>query len=153
MFKQFSFLTPLQTSEREIKMVEKKYKKSKFNINKYRESNWINAWGSTPKMFSIIPLLNSKPYKTAEFLKPVKKKIRYNFKQKSLIKLNCLQEPICNCNFLGTILDNVLSNIKGKKVTLTDLILDLQSFHFPVEASSHLKNIDSNLILSKILIL
>ena len=88
MFKQFSFLTPLQSSEREIKMVERKYKKPKFDINKYRESNWINAWGATPKIFSNIPLLHSKPYKTAEFLKPVKKKKKYNLKQKSLIRLN-----------------------------------------------------------------
>jgi hypothetical protein len=56
MIKQFSYLEPLQTSERNIRILESKNNKRriyKFNENKYKESNWINAWGSKSKYFQI----------------------------------------------------------------------------------------------------
>tara|TARA_Y100000991_G_C21870564_1_gene304946 strand:+ start:111 stop:536 length:426 start_codon:yes stop_codon:yes gene_type:complete len=99
MIKQFSYLEPLQTSERNIRILESKNNKRKiykFNENKYKESNWINAWGSKSKYFSDIPLLHSKPYKTACFLKPKRNNFYYrkNNKIKKLIKINKILKSI-----------------------------------------------------------
>ena len=99
MIKQFSYLEPLQTSERNIRILESKNNKRriyKFNENKYKESNWINAWGSKSEYFSDIPLLHSKPYKTASFLKPKRNNFYYrqNNKTKKLIRINKILESI-----------------------------------------------------------
>ena len=46
MYKQFSYIEPLQTSERLYKEMKttKKFKHIRQNINYYKEHNWINAW-------------------------------------------------------------------------------------------------------------
>ena len=66
MYRQFSYLSPLQTTERELKILnsKKKFKFQKFGPMHYKEMNWIKSWGRKD-YFSYIPFNNTN--KTAEF--------------------------------------------------------------------------------------
>ena len=129
MIKQFSYLEPLQTSERNIRILESKNNKRricKFNENKYKESNWINAWGSKSEYFSDIPLLHSKPYKTASFLKPKRNNFYYrqNNKTKKLIRINKILKSIrIKNNWVS-----LISEFKKKNfyylITIEDIVKD-----------------------------
>tara|TARA_Y100000996_G_scaffold400491_1_gene370527 strand:- start:264 stop:764 length:501 start_codon:yes stop_codon:yes gene_type:complete len=75
MYKQFSYIEPLQTSERLYKEMKttKKFKYMRQNVNYYKEQNWINAWPRN-QYFSDIPLLSNHQKKTAYYLKSKKRK-------------------------------------------------------------------------------
>jgi len=77
MYKQFSHIEPLQSSERlhkdMIKKPTKKLKNIKQNINYYKEHNWIKTWPRN-QYFSNIPLLLNHQNKTAYYFKNKKRK-------------------------------------------------------------------------------
>ena len=79
-YKQFSYSPFLSTSERIYKeQFGIKHRKNKYRIlskNEFKESNWIKSWssGKTKTVFSEVPLLSNTYGKTAQFLKPLKKR-------------------------------------------------------------------------------
>ena len=96
MYKQFSYVEPLLTSERHFKKVIKRKKKFKYikqDLNYYKEQNWINSWGQGNE-FSKIPLLSSK--KTAEFLKTGKRK--KTKMEKIILKMNKILNKLQDSN-------------------------------------------------------
>tara|TARA_B100000963_G_C22249518_1_gene503593 strand:- start:149 stop:595 length:447 start_codon:yes stop_codon:yes gene_type:complete len=92
-YKQFSYSPFLSSSERTYKeQFSIKYPKNKYRTvsrNEFRESNWIKSWpsGKTKSAFSNIPLLSNTYGKTAEFLKPLKKR-KLTRLEKKLFKLH-----------------------------------------------------------------
>lgn len=84
MYKLFSNIDSLQTSERFFKSYEIKKNKLK-PIYDYRKK-WVPSWNKYPSYFSIIPPLISD--KTATFLKRKRRKSLKEIKEFKLLKLN-----------------------------------------------------------------
>lgn len=143
MYKQFSYVEPLLTSERPFKKViqrKKKFKYIKQDLNYYKEQNWINSW-SKGKQFSKIPPLSSR--RTAEFLKPGKRK--KTKMERIIIILNRFFNKIEDSNkakwiyISGKVLDNHVENKPYWEKFYEKLVYEYTRYSHPVYRETHNK--------------
>ena len=98
MNKQFSYVKPLSSSEREIKVYDfPRASLRNFSQHHYQESKWIKSWGKVGPFFSKVPLLSSGIGNTAFFLKSKKRKKKMSKTDKLRKNVNRLLNIVKEC--------------------------------------------------------